>query len=178
MTAFISSLPYVPRVSSVICISMFRQIQPLLRVPTLYCWTETPTWVGLNLNSITDPIQQLIKFTLAHYTPILLHFVQHVWCTRTNPHSTSFCQDDMYLRYSHTYSLFCTDVSKLLTNMSRRCMNTCERTSYYTISKNVIFIKKHTFISETYHHPLTWCNASAHQFCQHSLRDDQFSARP
>lgn len=31
--------------------------------------------MGLDLNSKTDPIQQLIKFTLAHYTQILPHFV-------------------------------------------------------------------------------------------------------
>jgi hypothetical protein len=109
---------------------MYRHLQPMLRVPTLYYWTEAPTWVGLDLNSKTDPIQQLIQFTLAHSTPILLRFVQYVWCTRTKPHSTSFCQDDMYFRYSHTYSLFCTYVSKLLTDISSRCMKTCERTSW------------------------------------------------
>jgi len=81
---------------------MYRQLQSMLRVPTLYCRAEAPTWVGLDLNYKTDPIQQAIQFTLAHYTQILLHFVQYVWYTRTKLHSTSFCQDDMYFKYSRT----------------------------------------------------------------------------
>lgn len=102
--------------------------------------------MGLDINSKTHPIQLLIQFTLAHYTPILLHFVHYVWYTRTKPHSTSLCQDGMHFRYLHTYILLCTYVSKLLTNMSRMCMKTCERTSYYITCKNVIFKKTHLYI--------------------------------
>jgi hypothetical protein len=68
---------------------------------TLYHGTVAPTRERPDIHSTTDPIQQLIQFTRAYYTPILPHFVQYIWCPCTKPHSTSFCVRYVLAVYKH-----------------------------------------------------------------------------